>query len=310
MSKACWLCCDNSFQNVIVWKWNNRIWICWECRILGCWIECCPKSKKIMRVSRIVKHNHLSTSMVARRMHVHKRIGTRVFAAINAGGDAQLSRRDCFLLMTSFSIISMWCSSLLYLPIHPPSTLTHIIYIITLIGIPELSYADTALLAEQPSPTPSASNELDQQIPPSDIVSGKTSNSSDTSDPGTEASVDTQQGVSAPAAASKVPLNTEELSEEAAKKLLEEEEERRKARRRGKGRIRELEEIRSELAEKELVLLEKEQELLDREQTLMVLREELEIERKLRTLLTKEKEKAEEEAALAMGLCMGGSMLP
>ena len=31
---------------------------------------------------------------------------------------------------------------------------------------------------------------------------------------------------------------------------------------------------------------------------------------KLRTLLTKEKEKAEEEATLAMGLCTGGSMLP
>ena len=39
----------------------------------------------------------------------------------------------------------------------------------------------------------------------------------------------------------------------------QEEEERRRARRRKKGRIRELEEIRAELAEKELVLLEKEQ---------------------------------------------------
>ena len=37
---------------------------------------------------------------------------------------------------------------------------------------------------------------------------------------------------------------------------------------------------------------------------------QLEIERKLRALLTKDKEKAEEEAALSMGLCMGGSMLP
>lgn len=37
---------------------------------------------------------------------------------------------------------------------------------------------------------------------------------------------------------------------------------------------------------------------------------QLEIEKKLRTLLTKEKEKAEEEATLAMGLCTGGSMLP
>lgn len=36
---------------------------------------------------------------------------------------------------------------------------------------------------------------------------------------------------------------------------------------------------------------------------------QLDIERKLRALLSKEKEKAEEEAALAMGLCTGGSML-
>ena len=41
------------------------------------------------------------------------------------------------------------------------------------------------------------------------------------------------------------------------------------------GRIRELEEIRAELAEKELVLLGKEQELLERDQTLAVLREEV-----------------------------------
>ena len=33
---------------------------------------------------------------------------------------------------------------------------------------------------------------------------------------------------------------------------------------------------------------------------------QLELERKLRALLTKEKERAEEEAALAMGLCGGG----
>ena len=35
---------------------------------------------------------------------------------------------------------------------------------------------------------------------------------------------------------------------------------------------------------------------------------QLDLERKLRTLLTKEKEKAEEEAALAMGLCTGGAI--
>lgn len=87
-------------------------------------------------------------------------------------------------------------------------------------------------------------------------------------------------------------------------------EERPKARRQGKGRIRELEELKAELAEKEVELLEKERELLQQEQTLIVLQEELEIERKIRALVTKEKEEAEEEAALAMGLCVGGSMLP
>lgn len=37
---------------------------------------------------------------------------------------------------------------------------------------------------------------------------------------------------------------------------------------------------------------------------------QLEIEKKLRALLTKEKEKAEEEAALSMGMCAGGFLLP
>ncbi len=37
---------------------------------------------------------------------------------------------------------------------------------------------------------------------------------------------------------------------------------------------------------------------------------QIELEKRLRTLLTKEKEKAEEQAALAIGLCTGGSMLP
>ena len=55
------------------------------------------------------------------------------------------------------------------------------------------------------------------------------------------------------------------------------EEQRKAARGRKKGRIRELEEIRSELAEKELVLLGKEQELLDRDQTVAVLREEVRV---------------------------------
>ncbi len=37
---------------------------------------------------------------------------------------------------------------------------------------------------------------------------------------------------------------------------------------------------------------------------------QLDLERKLRALLSKEKEKAEEQAALATGLCVGGSILP
>lgn len=37
---------------------------------------------------------------------------------------------------------------------------------------------------------------------------------------------------------------------------------------------------------------------------------QLDLERKLRALLTKEKERAEEQAALAMGLCTGGAILP
>jgi len=79
---------------------------------------------------------------------------------------------------------------------------------------------------------------------------------------------------------------------------------------RRKGRIRELEEMRQELAENEIILLEKEKQLLAQEQTLQVLQEELELEKKLRALLTKEKDKANEEAALAIGLCSQGSLLP
>jgi len=77
-----------------------------------------------------------------------------------------------------------------------------------------------------------------------------------------------------------------------------------------KGRIRELEEIKAELAKKELELLSKENALLEKEQNMLVLRQELEIERNIRALITKQKEQAEEEAALAMGLCTGSTMLP
>ena len=48
----------------------------------------------------------------------------------------------------------------------------------------------------------------------------------------------------------KPPPTAEELTVNEAKQLLAEEEERRKVRRRRKGRIRELEEMRAELAEK------------------------------------------------------------
>ena len=104
---------------------------------------------------------------------------------------------------------------------------------------------------------------------------------------------------------------------------MQDEEERRRQQRRAakakakqraptsaRGRIKELEAVRSERAEKGLVLLQTEQELLDQQQTVAVLEQELKLERQLRALLTKEKERAEEEAALAMGLCVGGAMLP
>eukprot|EP01025_Chloroclados_australasicus_P010280 TRINITY_DN14108_c0_g1_i1.p2 TRINITY_DN14108_c0_g1~~TRINITY_DN14108_c0_g1_i1.p2 ORF type:complete len:289 (-),score=53.59 TRINITY_DN14108_c0_g1_i1:358-1191(-) len=111
----------------------------------------------------------------------------------------------------------------------------------------------------------------------------------------------------APPKMTQAPLDSVQIDEEAERRLLNEEEERRKAqRKKKKGRIRELEEIRVQLVEKEITLLAKEKELLQREQSIEVLQQELELERKIRALLTKEKERAEEEAALAMGLCTGG----
>ncbi|PNH10209.1 hypothetical protein TSOC_003101 [Tetrabaena socialis] len=105
-------------------------------------------------------------------------------------------------------------------------------------------------------------------------------------------------------------LDDQTLTDEAVRRLMAEEEERRRRRRTSQGRLRELEEIRFELAEKELALLEKEKTLLAQEQTLAVMTEELEVERKLRALLTREKDRADEEAALAMGLCTGGFVFP
>ncbi|MEW5320130.1 MAG: hypothetical protein WDW38_011227 [Sanguina aurantia] len=80
-----------------------------------------------------------------------------------------------------------------------------------------------------------------------------------------------------PNSAAPAPLDAVALSDEAARRLLQQEEGRRR-KSKGKGRLREL--------------------------------EELELERKLRALLTKEKDRAEEEAALATGLCTGGGHAP
>ena len=56
---------------------------------------------------------------------------------------------------------------------------------------------------------------------------------------------------------------------------VEEEEEKRKVRKRKKSRIRELEDIRAELAAKELALLDKERYLMDKDQNISVLQEEV-----------------------------------
>ncbi|KAK3267452.1 hypothetical protein CYMTET_23993 [Cymbomonas tetramitiformis] len=75
-----------------------------------------------------------------------------------------------------------------------------------------------------------------------------------------------------------------------------------------KTRIQELREVREQLSLQRRELLEREQELESKEQTLQILQEELALEKKLRGLLTKEKQDAVEEARLAMGLC--AQMIP
>lgn len=108
----------------------------------------------------------------------------------------------------------------------------------------------------------------------------------------------------APLSAPTPPAPTPEETQKA------EEEQRKSLRKTRKSRIKELEDIRAELAEKQVQLLEREKELLDKDQTVSTLREELDLERQLRALLTKEKNKAEEQAALSMGLCTGAFTLP
>lgn len=71
------------------------------------------------------------------------------------------------------------------------------------------------------------------------------------------------------------PLSGDDLQDEATKRLAAEEEERGATRKKRRNRLRELEEIRSDLAERELELLQKSAELQEKEQTLAVLKEEV-----------------------------------
>lgn len=79
-------------------------------------------------------------------------------------------------------------------------------------------------------------------------------------------------------------------------------------------RMQELQEARAELQAKEQELRRKSSELQElsseKNQTIAILRDELDIERTLRSLLERDKEKAEEIAALAMNLCSGVTIPP
>ena len=69
------------------------------------------------------------------------------------------------------------------------------------------------------------------------------------------------------------------------------------------GRLEELNAVRLELDLKELEMREKTQELLRQEQTAAVLQEELELARRLNTILKTELDQANEKSKLSMGLC-------
>ena len=69
------------------------------------------------------------------------------------------------------------------------------------------------------------------------------------------------------------------------------------------GRLKELNDLRLELDLKELEVRQKSQELLRQEQTTAVLKEELELARRLNTILKSELDSAKEESKLSMGLC-------
>ncbi|QDZ23603.1 hypothetical protein HOP50_11g61430 [Chloropicon primus] len=77
-----------------------------------------------------------------------------------------------------------------------------------------------------------------------------------------------------------------------------------------KSKVRELQELRNSLKEKEFALMEKQQELEGKEQTIIVMKEQLALEKKIRDILIEEKEKAVEEAKLTAGLCAQGGMMP
>ena len=70
-----------------------------------------------------------------------------------------------------------------------------------------------------------------------------------------------------------------------------------------RGRMKQLVDLREELAERELELESKENELLNRDQTVQVLQQELELKTKLYELMKTERDKAIEESKLASGLC-------
>ena len=78
-------------------------------------------------------------------------------------------------------------------------------------------------------------------------------------------------GPAPPPASSRVPLDSTQAASEAVRRTADQAAARQSSRR---SRLRELEDIRAELAEREVALLSKERELLERDQTVMVLKEE------------------------------------
>jgi hypothetical protein len=137
---------------------------------------------------------------------------------------------------------------------------------------------ETALRDGPPAATTleSPQNALSRSSSSPPLMSGVSSpeGQPSTSPKTTSSPLTTTDGQSPEGVTSAPPKVLDDRAEE-AKRLLEQEEERRRQRKSRRGRLRELEEIRSELAIKELVLLEKQAELQEKEQTLTILREEV-----------------------------------